>query len=131
LAQVSNKLRSISAGDGYGGEGFAHWCPACKTMHAFAVSKPFSNGAKWRFDGNLESPTFEPSMNIAIGPYPYGEGEKPRIDRCHYFLHNGVIQYLADCTHEMTNTSIALPDLPYRYWDVDWLPRCTDAPINP
>lgn len=69
MGQVGRFLRRIGAGEGYFGRGFAHWCPACEEMHAFAVEEPFRNGAKWTFDGNLEKPTFSPSMNIAVGPF--------------------------------------------------------------
>lgn len=81
-------------------------------MHAFAVQKPFSNGAKWTFDGNVNAPTFTPSMNAAVGPFPDGH-----VERCHYFLRAGVIDYLPDCTHAMKGQKVPLPDLPERYRD--------------
>lgn len=84
-----------------------HWCPACKEMHPFAVEQPFSNGHRWSFDGNVDRPTFEPSMNIS-----WGEA------RCHYFLRAGQIQYLGDCTHELRGQTVALPPIPD-----DWLKR--------
>lgn len=84
-----------------------HWCPACEELHAFAVDRPFHNGARWTFDGNLDAPTFAPSMNIAVGPFPDG-----RVERCHYFLKAGRIQFLGDCTHKLAGQTIDLPDLP-------------------
>lgn len=93
----------------------AHWCPACRTMHTFAVEQPFSNGARWTFNGNAESPTFAPSMNIRIGPFPVDEDEKKprRMEICHYFLQAGKIVYLGDCTHELKGQTIDLPDVPH------------------
>jgi hypothetical protein len=90
-----------------------HWCPACKSLHSFAVNEPFpSNGAHWSFDGNVDAPTFQPSMNIRIGPFP-AHGDKPeRMSVCHYFLHAGRILYLGDCTHELVGQTVDLPDIP-------------------
>lgn len=85
----------------------AHWCPACKVMHDFAVEQPFRNGARWTFNGNGDLPTFSPSMNIAVGPYDGG-----KIDRCHYFLRNGRIEFLGDSTHAMAGQTVDLPDVP-------------------
>lgn len=85
----------------------AHWCPACKSMHDFAVEAPFRNGPRWSFDGNAEAPTFSPSMNISVGPTSSG-----RVFRCHYFLRSGSIEFLGDCTHELAGQTVALPDIP-------------------
>jgi hypothetical protein len=90
----------------------AHWCPACKSTHDFAVEQPFRNGARWTFDGNAEAPTFNPSMNIRVGPIPSHDGKPERTDVCHYFLHAGQIQYLGDCTHAMAGQTVDLPDIP-------------------
>ena len=70
MGQAGKFLRRVGAADGHTAGGYAHWCPACEEMHAFAVDKPFSNGAKWTFDGNLDAPTFSPSMLIRTGPRP-------------------------------------------------------------
>lgn len=86
---------------------YAHWCPACKTMHDFSVDQPFRNGARWVFDGNVTAPTMTPSMNIRIGPFPDGT-----MHTCHYFLTAGRILFLADCSHELKGTTVDLPDIP-------------------
>lgn len=85
----------------------AHWCPACKSMHDFAVERPFRNGASWQYSGVAELPTFSPSMNITVGPFPNGD-----IKRCHYFLRGGRIQFLTDCTHSFAGQTVDLPDIP-------------------
>lgn len=109
-----SKLKRFTSQDGYYGVGWKHWCPACETTHGFAVEQPFRNGTKWTFDGNVESPTFSPSMNIRVGPYPFDpvETDHGRIDVCHYFLRAGQIQFLGDCTHKLSGQTVALPDLP-------------------
>jgi len=91
----------------YHGPTHAHWCPACATMHDFAVEQPFRNGARWTFNGNGDAPSFSPSMNISIGPYSDGT-----IFRCHYFLTVGRIQYLPDSTHAMAGQTVDCPDVP-------------------
>lgn len=93
--------------------GYAHWCPACKTGHAFATDVPNSNGAIWTFDGNMDAPTFEPSMNITVNAKAHPH-HQPDVETsvCHYFLRAGIITYLMDCTHEMRGMKVSLPDHP-------------------
>jgi hypothetical protein len=100
MGQLGSKMRSTT-------RGLAHWCPACEEMHEFATTTPLSNGAWWTWDGNIETPTFVPSMNIRVGPDDNGAFEV-----CHYLLHNGAIEYLADCTHGLRCQRIILPPLP-------------------
>ena len=116
MGQAGKYLRRVGAADGYTAAGYAHWCPACGEMHAFATDGPNSNGARWTFDGNLEAPTFQPSMNIKTGRYADPDWVDDGDDRgtvCHYRLIGGKISYLSDCTHELkgqTVSMIALPD---------------------
>lgn len=93
--------------------GYFHWCPGCKKHHTIAVDKPFSNGARWTFNGNLEAPSFQPSMHIKVGPYYHNnEDTGPTIiDICHYFLTDGQMHFLADCTHELKGQIVALTDI--------------------
>lgn len=79
-----------------------HYCPACKSLHGYAVDKPFENGAQWKWNGDVEKPTFTPSMNINAGT-KY---------TCHYFLTDGKIQYLSDCGHALAGQTIDLPKIP-------------------
>ena len=89
---------------------YEHYCPACGHMHGFAVEKPFHKGDIWTFNGNGDIPTFSPSMNIGIGPYPDGH-----MTRCHYFLTEGRIQYLNDCTHDLVGQTVECPDIPEKH----------------
>lgn len=95
------------------GPNWRHWCPACNTVHEIAVDEPFSNGAKWSFDGNELFPTFNPSINKRWGRYA-DPSCRVKGGVCHYYLHKGVIQYLSDCTHGMAGQSMDLPHLPDR-----------------
>lgn len=106
MSRLGTKLRRLTTS-------LAHWCPACKRMHVFAVESPFRNGAQWKWDGNVELPTFTPSMNIRTNP-PEDPHYQPQAmsSVCHYFLTKGVIQFLGDCTHAMKGQHVPLPELP-------------------
>lgn len=88
-------------------QGWVHWCQGCECTHAIAVEKPFSNGAKWTFNGNMDLPTFSPSVKTW-----WQRWGKPHV--CHYFLTNGKINYLSDTTHKFSGQTVDLMDLP---WD--------------
>ena len=117
MGQVGSKMRRIGAPQGYTASGLAHWCPACKEMHAFALDGKNSSGAQWTWNGNEQAPSFSPSMNIRTGPYPSDDDQPGRIDVCHYFLTNGHLQYLGDCTHALSGQTVPLPDLPKHLQD--------------
>lgn len=114
MGQVSSKLRSIKGG------GFSYWCQGCEEVHCI------SSG--WSFDGNLEAPTFSPSVLVTSGHYTpnwSGRGcwctynaEHPddpsgfECSRCHTFIKAGMVQFLDDCTHALAGQTLPLPDLP-------------------
>lgn len=98
MSQLGKYLRKMEGG-------YGHWCPGCKTMHYIAVEKPLGNGAKWTFDGNIEAPTFNPSVSIKI---PWAEDP----EACHYFLHGGQIKFCGDSTHALAGQTIPLPEWP-------------------
>lgn len=115
MGQVSSKLRRAV-------NGYMHWCPGCKEMHRVPDS--------WKFNGNLEQPTFEPSVKITgkqtivvdgkwTGGWVYGPDGKPLDYCCHYVMTNGTINFCPDCTHELSGQSIPLPDLPQGLRDTD------------
>lgn len=95
--------------------GWLHWCPACNEAHMIAVEHANSNGAKWTFDGNMEAPTFAPSVLIKIGPFPtvpVGRPDAGMTKVCHYFIRQGNIEFCSDCTHELAGKTVPLPDYP-------------------
>lgn len=91
MNQVSLKLRRVA-------RGYSHWCPGCKEAHILP-------DAGWRFDGNLERPTFYPS-------FKHEGWVGGKVGVCHYILTAGRLQFQSDCTHELANTTVDLPDLP-------------------
>jgi hypothetical protein len=47
------------------------WCPGCEHLHPFTVEAPpgpggdrLNSGTTWEWDGNLERPTFSPSLLV-------------------------------------------------------------------
>lgn len=104
--------------------GFAFYCPGCKCHHYF--------DSRWDFDGNMDAPTFSPSL--LVGPYwrmPKGwdYDKAPRDEngvlllhadgihtlgafemRCHSFIRRGTIQYLSDCTHELAGQTVPMAE---------------------
>ena len=75
---------------------YVFWCPGCGRHHLFDVGR--TKRPVWTFNGDLESPTFSPSLH-----YP---------DRCHLFLEAGLIRFLGDCRHALAGQTVPLPEIP-------------------
>lgn len=103
---LSPVLAKLDHADYYDHPVLAHWCPACGELHGFSCEQPQRNGAKWTWDGNVNWPTFLPSMNIKIGIPARPEW------RCHYFLRAGILEFLGDCTHELAGQKRGLIPIP-------------------
>lgn len=76
---------------------YTFWCEGCEQTHSFEVR--FDGGsvfhATWEFNGDMEKPTFSPSLK-----YP----------RCHLFVRDGIIDYCNDCYHQYAGSEIPLKD---------------------
>ncbi len=95
-----------------GDKGYVIDCPGCKSMHIF--------DKRWTFNGSLDLPTFNPSMNASWGPMPEGHKNAGQVERCHSFVRDGKIQFLGDCTHAFANQTVDLLEIPperARYYD--------------
>lgn len=92
---------------------FGYWCPACNSMHTIAVKQKNHSGASWTFDGNLQAPTFGPSINYRVNT-PDMKEYQPNCGTtiCHHFVQGGNIQFCGDCTHSMKGQTVPLPDFP-------------------
>ena len=83
LLRLTNKDDSFA--------GYMFHCPGCGYCHLFET--------RWTFNGDMEKPTFSPSMLVnGIAPDP----------RCHLFVRDGKIQYLADCEHELAGKTVEM-----------------------
>lgn len=101
--QVSRFLRKSSAG-------YIFWCPACKEAHSYFTAdseKGHLYKSQWTFNGDVEKPTFTPSLLLYDIPAP---GQRTTL--CHLFVTDGQIIYCGDCPHEYAGKTIPLPELP-------------------
>lgn len=110
MNQVSPFLRR-------GTDFYSHWCPGCLEPHNIPVPR-------WAFDGNVNSPTFTPSVNITgkqhivddrgrwTGEFKKDAAGNPVPYCCHYVLTAGQLQFIGDCTHELRGQTVPLPPLP-------------------
>ena len=69
---------------------YVFWCIGCRCHHSFEVPR-------WNFNGNLQQPTFSPSLLV--------DGDKPQY-RCHLFMADGKIQYLSDSHHKLAGQTV-------------------------
>lgn len=96
-------------GDGYEGKAYLFHCPACGNSHWYSVCTN-GRGLSWTFNGNMEAPTFSPSLKMT-GTQPITDEEHatimaggkitPRPHCCHLHMIDGKIHYCGDCTHAM------------------------------
>jgi hypothetical protein len=87
--------------------GYLFDCPGCKLSHAPYIRPHKSfNGSSWEFNGNMDKPTFEPSILAQIVPTDI---TKPPMV-CHSFVKDGMIQFLDDCTHQLAGQTVEIPD---------------------
>lgn len=58
-----------------------------------------------KFNQDLNLPSLSPSVKYAAQK----PGEKPYC--CHFFIKDGEIQYLIDCTHTLAGKTVCLPEI--------------------
>lgn len=83
--------------------GYSLFCQGCKTPHLVYVDNP--GGPKWKFNGDLERPTFTPSLLVYAIP---ATENWPGSPRCHSFITGGQMQFLGDSTHALAGKTVAL-----------------------
>lgn len=109
----------------------SYWfeCLGCKDTHLVNTVANSYNGSKWEFNGDLNRPTFSPSILVNSGHFAdpntdscwctYNQdlierGEEPSTFECkicHSFIRDGKIQYLNDCTHELAGQTVEMIDI--------------------
>lgn len=84
--------------------GYLVKCPGCNELHQIAVVKYNKNGnPTWDFDGNMEAPTFSPSLQVT---WNHGPDQVEHV--CHSFIRNGQWQFLGDCTHDLAGKTVPM-----------------------
>lgn len=105
MAEVKINIRQISNTD-ESIYGYIFWCLGCKGSHTFVTDHTAKT--HWSFNGDTENPHFNPSLAFWVDWTKQELGYK-----CHLFLHNGRIQYLNDCKHDLAGHTIDIPEWPY------------------
>ena len=89
-------------------------CPGCEQQHQIWTGN--GPGPAWQFNGDVESPTFSPSLLVRMGPKCDENGLRltgAPDQRCHSFIRDGKIEFLGDCSHALAGQTVELPE-------VDW-----------
>lgn len=89
-------------------EYYSFYCPGCKHQHVYSVK---SNGGGWYFNGNLESPSFTPSLLNSLPVLNEATGKYEIKERCHLFITDGKIVYCGDCTHEFSGKTVEMSNI--------------------
>lgn len=115
-------LRKVSHKPGDGHADYMFICPGCKCGHGIWTTSVNGLGATWSFNGDMQRPTFSPSLLIRshqwtppvtalnydeykANPWPQTKVETV----CHSFVRGGMIEFLGDCTHELRGQTVPLP----------------------
>jgi hypothetical protein len=75
-------------------------CPGCNEEHCISTQVHTWNGS-------LDKPTFKASLL-----HDAKQGSK---QRCHSFITDGNIQFLADCSHKLAGITVQMPDITEEY----------------
>ena len=93
-------------------------CPGCLFMGGSSIphilwvkqlpagmkeSPHAKNKPHWDWNGNLDKPTFRPSLLNYI--------DTPNGRRCHSWITDGCIEFLGDCTHALKGQTVDLPEI--------------------
>ena len=101
---MSAKVRNF-ASEGHKVKVLGFHCPGCGYDHAFTVGPQNDVGGvarpRWNWNGSFDAPTFTPSLLC--------NKDIPEC-RCHSFVTDGKIQFLADCFHKLAGQTVELPD---------------------
>lgn len=79
-------------------EGYTFICKPCNSEHVF-YTKTGNPQTEWEFNGNMDVPTFTPSLKNSRPGYC-----------CHLNLTDGILMYHSDCTHAAVGVSTLLSD---------------------
>ena len=97
------------------------WCPGCDDVHGIHTGPD-----GWTWNGDLDLPTFTPSLLVHMTKWhgtfeEHGKWTRPTHANvepggqatCHSFVTDGRIQFLGDCTHHLAGQTVDLPEWPY------------------
>lgn len=96
MAENTNVLAVMDPSKGL--PDYLFYCPGCKQHHGAWTTRRNGVHAIWSFNGDMVRPTFGPSMKIM---HPSGA-------ICHFFIRNGMIEFLNDCTHDLKGQTVPM-----------------------
>jgi hypothetical protein len=71
----------------------------------------------WKWNEDVDKPTVTPSIRVRGGSK---EGETT----CHFFITDGEIRYLGDCTHELKGQTVPMLEWP------EWNANAEESPTD-
>ncbi len=77
-------------------EAYAFYCPGCDNHHVYIVKS--KQNYCWTFNGDMDKPTFSPSLL-----------NKSSIT-CHLFVRDGRIEYCADSSHDLAGKTVEMAE---------------------
>lgn len=111
-------------------------CPGCSpAAHVLPVDwtpdgyerSPDQTKESWGFNGDLERPTFSPSIlskwiwgsppvtQANLEEWKRAPWEQCQVEHvCHSYITDGRIEFLNDCTHGLAGQTVSLPDIVIR-----------------
>ena len=124
---LSPKLRLSAPGV------YTYYCPGCRSLHQIYTSECERSKVHWNFNGNVDKPTFSPSVRHWYNKYLVDDatfkqmrerinaGEQltiPYVEAtaCHYFITDGKIIYQNDCEHSLAGQTVEFEDFPEGYF---------------
>ena len=78
------------------------WCPGCDAPHGVGFGE--GHGPRWEWNGDAVRPTFRPSVLVNRGQ------ANPAAPICHFYITDGKILFLHDCTHALAGKTVDLPE---------------------
>jgi hypothetical protein len=93
------------------------------------IKGPREGTGKWTWNGDIENPTFKPSILTQSGHFAPGfdpekdscwckyyaenpdETSRYHCFRCHTHINDGKVHFLGDCTHELKDRTLYLLDV--------------------
>ncbi|MFP2910239.1 DUF6527 family protein [Pyxidicoccus sp. 3LFB2] len=80
------------------------WCPGCRCAHAVNDTWHIRDG---------ERPSISPSV-LVTGDMPEEQRRAAGMPRCHLFVRDGQLEFLADCNHVLAGTTVPWSRCPAR-----------------
>jgi hypothetical protein len=79
-------------------------CPGCEYPHQVTTHRARPEEHVWSFNGDLERPTFQPSLLVENRGSSGGACDQGTDS----FITGGQIQFLWDCTHSLAGQTVPL-----------------------